>query len=181
MEAEKRRYYNQTSYVAGSTVRKLDVEPDYDYDRNARPQPRITNPQRREQTHVNPRPAKHPHVGRGIDFISMLILLTAMAATLFVCFDYLQAEHKARQLGKQIVSLESDLKTLTDKNDNMEIAINQPVDLDEIYRIAVGELGMVHPNNNTIIEYESNEVGYTRQYEDIPAVDQDIVMDKLQP
>ena len=180
MDAEKRRY-NNTSYVTGSTVRKLNVAPERDYDTYERPQPRITNPQRRERTQINERPSRHPRVGRGIDFLSMTLLTAAMIATLFVCFQYLDAQSDSIQLGKQIVTLEAQLGKLTDENNSMEIAINQPVDLDEIYNIAVGELGMVHPNNNTVIEYESNEVGYARQYEDIPSVNQDYVLDKLYP
>lgn len=180
MDAQKRRYSN-TSYIAGSTARKLNVVPEREYDTYARPIPRITDPQRRERAQVNERPARKPNVGRGIDFISMALLTVAMIATLFVCFQYLEAQSDSIQLGKQIVTLEGQLGKLTDENNAMEIAINKPVDLDEIYRIAVGELGMVHPNNNKVIEYESNEVGYTRQYEEIPSVNQDFVMDKLQP
>lgn len=180
MEAKTRRYYNQSSSVQGNTARKLNVAPERDYTYE-RPQPRITNPERSNRPQTVERPARQPHVGRGIDFISMLLLTVAMAATLFVCFQYLKAQAESIQLGKQIVTLETQLGTLTDQNDTMEIAINKPVDLDEIYRIAVGELGMVHPNNNTVIEYESNEVGYARQYEEIPSVEQDLVLDKLQP
>jgi hypothetical protein len=181
MEAEKRRYNNQTSYISGSTVRKLYVEPERDYDTYEQPNPRITNPERRQRPQVDPRPARQPRVGRGIDFLSLLLLSVAMAASLFVCFEFIKSLSESIQLGKQIVTLESQLNTLTDKNDIAEIAINQPIDLNQIYEVAVGTLGMVHPNNNTVIEYESNEVGYTRQYEEIPSVDSDFVLDKLQP
>ena len=180
MDAEKRRY-NNTSYISGSTARKLNIVPERDYDNYERPQPRNPELERVNRPQVKPRSKKHPNVGRGIDFVSMLILTIAMLVTLFACFEYLKAEHQSRQLAKQLISLEAELNTLTDKNDNMEIAINKPVDLNEVYRIAVGELGMVHPNKNTIIEYESNEVGYTRQYEDIPAVDKNYFLDKIQP
>ena len=180
MEAKTNRYYNQSSSIQGNTARKLNVQPERDYTYE-RPLPRITNPEKSRRPQTVERPARQPHVGRGIDFLSMLLLTAAMIATLFVCFQFLKAQTESIQLGKKIVTLQSQLGTLTDQNDTMEIAINQPVNLDEIYRIAVGELGMVHPNHNTVIEYESNEVGYARHYEDIPSVEQDFVLDKLSP
>ena len=137
-----------------------------------------TAPQR-ERTY-RPQPAKNPGsvvkqkrrlkpaVGRGINFVSMMLLLTAMAATLFVCYTYLSVQADSTQLDKRIVSLESQLAKLNDRNNSIEVSLNQAVDLDEVYRIAVTELGMVHPNNNMKIEYESNDVGYVRQFENIP-------------
>lgn len=181
MEAKERRYDKQSAYISGSTVRKLNAMPERDYDTNENPLPRRSYPQRKVRPQSNPRSKRQLRVGRGIDFISMMILCIAMVVTLAVCFQYLQEQSRSIQLGKEIVALEASLKTLTDENNVMEIAINQPVDLDEVYRIAVGELGMVHPNHNTVIEYETNEVGYARQYEEIPSVDSDFVMDKLQP
>ncbi|MDD5934374.1 MAG: septum formation initiator family protein [Clostridiales bacterium] len=170
MDAENRRKYNQTSYISGNTARKLNAVPQRDYGAYQRPQPQVvTPPERRTKQQPEARPARQPHVGRGIDFFSMVLLCGAMAITLYVCFNYLQAQSNAIQLDKQITVLENQVNDLTDKNDAMEMSINKPVDLDEVYRIAVGELGMVHPNNNAVITYDANDSGYVRQYDDIPS------------
>ena len=170
MEAENRRKYNQTSYVSGNNARKLNTVVERDYDVYRRPQPQVvTPPERRVKRQPELKPSKQPRVGRGIDFFSMLLLSVAMIATLYVCFNYLQAQSDAIQLDKQIVSLENQLSDLKDKNDAMEMLISKPIDMDEVYRTAVGELGMVHPNKNAVITYDGNESGYVRQYEDIPS------------
>ncbi len=170
MEAENRRKYNQSSYVLGSNARKLNAVPERDYDVYRRPQPQVvTPPERRVKRQPELKPSKQPHVGRGIDFLSMLMLSVAMIITLYVCFNYLKAQSDAIQLDKQIVSLENQISDLKDMNDATEMLINQAIDLDEVYRIAVGELGMVHPNQNAVITYDGNESGFTRQYEDIPS------------
>ena len=45
------------------------------------------------------------------------------------------------------------------------------VNLDEVYRVAVQELGMVYPNNNRTVYYQSSADGYVRQFGNIPKVD----------
>ena len=76
-----------------------------------------------------------------------------MGITLFVCLEYLNVQSNMRQTDKTIVSLESELKDITDKNNATEAKLNAKVDLERIYEIAVGELGMVFPNKNEIINY----------------------------
>lgn len=170
MDAENRRKYNQNSYISGNNARKLNVVPERDYEVYRRPQPQVvTPPERRVKRQPELQPSRQPHVGRGIDFFSMLLLSVAMVITLYVCYNYLQAQSDTIQLDKQIVSLENQISDLKDKNDAIDMLISKPIDLDEVYRIAVGELGMVHPNKNAVITYDGNESGYVRQYEDIPS------------
>ena len=169
MEARNRQTYKQTSYISGNTARRLSAveEPDYDVTRipqRVSPQAPVERPRKRPEQ----KPSRRPAVGRGIDFLSMIFLTAAMGVTLFVCFHYLKVQSDSVLLDKQIVALEAKTNKLKDKNDIMEITLNQPMDLNEVYNIAVGELGMVHPNKNERIEYESEDVGYVRQYEDIP-------------
>ena len=171
MDANQRRKSNQTSYISGNTARQLNAAPQRDYDRYRRQPQVVPRPERNEDQNPKTRPSRQPHVGRGIDFVSMLLLSAAMIVTLYVCFNYLQAQSDVIQKEKQITSLEAQLAELTDKNDAMELSINKPVDLNEVYNIAVGELGMVYPNKNDVIIYEGTESGHVRQYETIPSAD----------
>ncbi len=182
MDAKKRQYYNQTSYVSGSTARKLSVAPERDYNRYEEPlrrEPRA--PQRTPDRQPKNQPQRKPRVSRGIDFISMTFLTLAIVATLYACFSYLDAQSKDMQLDKQIIALTNQLTKLQDKNDAVEASIRPEVDLEEVYRIAVSELGMVHPNHNEIIQYKDSETGYVRQYKDIPDAETESILDRIVP
>lgn len=182
MDAKKRQYYNQTSYVSGSTARKLSVAPERDYNRYEEPlrrEPRA--PQRTPNNQPQRRPGRKPRVTRGIDFISMTFLTLAIVATLYSCFSYLESQSKDMQLDKEIVKLTNQLTKLKDKNDAVEASIRPEVDLNEVYRIAVSELGMVHPNHNEIIPYEDSETGYVRQHKNIPDAETGSLLDRILP
>ena len=58
--------------------------------------------------------------------------------------------------------------TIKSENDSLLYDIADDINLNEVYRIAVGQLGMVYPNNNQIIEFKSAGDGYVRQYDNIP-------------
>jgi hypothetical protein len=71
-------------------------------------------------------------------------------------------------MDKTIVSMEKELTMKTNENDAAYEAVNTTYDLDYVYKVAVDELGMVYPNNNKVITYQSGDEDYVRQYEDIP-------------
>ena len=50
----------------------------------------------------------------------------------------------------------------------LETRINTSIDLDNIYKIATEELGMVYANKGQVRMYNKTESEYVRQYEDIP-------------
>lgn len=160
MEADKRRYqYNdtRTSYVDGNTVRKLRVAPDI-----RREEEQYEIPQRRLKERSRKKALS------GISFASLLVLTAAVITTVYVCVDYLMVQNQVNVMNKQIVSLEKQITVLTKENDAAYEAINAAVDMEEIYRVAVEELGMVYPNKNEVITYQSGSADYVRQYEDIP-------------
>lgn len=160
MDANKRRYqYSNTgtSYIEGNTVRKLNAVPDI-----RREERQVEVPQHGRQER------KAPRAMSGMNFASLLVLTIAIIATVSVCVEYLKLQNEVSKMEKSIITLEQQLTTLTNENDAAYASINTAVDLDEVYRIAVEELGMVYPNNNTVIAYEPSDSDYVRQYEDIP-------------
>ena len=48
------------------------------------------------------------------------------------------------------------------------MSINTSVDLDYVYQVATGELGMVRARESQILKYDKAESEYVRQNEDIP-------------
>ncbi len=64
--------------------------------------------------------------------------------------------------------LETELNNLTVANDDEYSNIVNDVDLNEIRRIAVEELGMVYVTPDQIVTYEREKSDYVRQFTDIP-------------
>ncbi|MCQ2538336.1 MAG: hypothetical protein MJ124_08050 [Lachnospiraceae bacterium] len=110
-----------------------------------------------------------PHVGRGVDFVSMIVLTIAIVACVYVCFNYLQIRSDIIKLEDNVASLESVLNETVRENEafNLSLEATAP-DLNHVYEVAVGQLGMVFPNNNEVIYYDMNDITYFRQYGDIP-------------
>lgn len=162
MEANKKRYNNsnlRTSYVNGNAARKLSVVPDIQREEIPQRQRPQRQPQRQHQ--------RQPRGMSGISFASLLVLAAASIATVYVCIEYLKLQYEVNTMDKNIISMEKQLVALTNENDAAYEAINTAFDLDYIYRVAVEELGMVYPKNNTVITYKSNGIDYVRQYEDM--------------
>ncbi len=155
---EQRKYQYMADYENGSAVRKLQPqwEPEQEEVRRIR---------RQEQ------PQEEPIVktGLGIDLLSALLLMSAIAVTLFVCVNYLKVQSDVVQLNKSISALEQQFGGLEKENNALESVLeNEQYDLETVYQMAVGVLGMVYPNNNEVLYYNNEVEGYYRQYQDIP-------------
>lgn len=154
---ETRRYAN-SEYISGTAARQL--APQWET-----PQEEIRRPYLVEE----PETRRKPKVGHGIDFISLLLLVTAIIATVYVCIEYLQVQSDIVQLNKAVSSLSNQISALDKENDALEAVLTTAdCDLEYIYQMAVGVLGMVYPNNNEVVYYENGATGYYRQYQDIP-------------
>ena len=100
---------------------------------------------------------------------SFVLFVTAAAiCVLFVCVHYMQVQTSIISTMGQIEEKEQELEALKADNDLLAAEIRTNVDLDEIYRVATEELGMVRPQNDQILYYEKTESEYVRQYESIP-------------
>ncbi len=171
MEVNKRRYQfenNRTSYVEGNTVRKLSAVPDTRREEPVRTPSPIRQPQPERRQSPGRQGQRQPRMMSGISMTSMLVLTMAIVATLYFCVQYLMLQHDVTSMEKDIVKMEHTLTTMKNENDAAYSQVNATYDLDYIYRVAVGELGMVYPNKNTVITYRGKDEGYVRQYQDIP-------------
>lgn len=153
----RRNQYRREYYTDGTAARQLQVVPDI---------------QRQEEIAVQPKVVKKtapaPKLSHGIDFISMTLLLAAMAIALYLCYDYLKVQGDIVQLKRDIVNLESTYDTLASENVALEESLNNQTDWERVYKIAIRDLGMVYPNKNEIVTYASEEKGYVIQYRNIP-------------
>lgn len=153
----REKYYKSGYMVDGTAARQLQVVPDYE-----RQQEQVVRPRVAEQ------PKHAPKLSHGIDFLSMTLLVAAMAITLYLCYNYLQVQGNIVQLERDTLVLEQQLATVKAENAALEDSLNGQVDWEDVYLTAVNELGMVYPNKNEVITYESTEQGHVIQYQDIP-------------
>ena len=142
-----------TRYIEGSTARQLDQE---DYRK------KIKKKKRRVAPIVEQESPMH------MDFLFVSALTIAMICSLYICVSYLGLQSTIKARIDHIEKLEQQIETLKNDNDALETRIETSINLDEIYRIATEELGMVYPNKKQIRFYDRTENGYVRQYEDIP-------------
>ena len=128
-------------------------------------------PQQTPKQETKTRTYAKPRIDHNIGFFSMCILLAAILVTLYTCFMYLKVQSETVVITKEIRQLESELESLQDRNEAAANEVLDAVNPDEMYRIAVQELGMVYPNKNRTVYYQSADDGYVRQFGDIPQAD----------
>ena len=86
----------------------------------------------------------------------------------WTCVSYLQLQSSIAARLNHIEALEASIEKKKADNDALETRINTSIDLDNIYKIATEELGMVYANKDQVRMYNKTESEYVRQYEDIP-------------
>lgn len=153
---EERKYTYMAGYENGSAVRKL--RPEWEQQETRRPQ-------------IVERPQTQPKRATvaGADIFAMLLLVATISMTLYMCISHLMVQSDITQLNKSITTLEKEISAVSKENDAVEAVLeNEIADLEYIYQMAVGVLGMVYPNNNEVVYYEQEDMGYFRQYQDIP-------------
>ena len=151
-------------YVEGSAARQLRPREDK-YTR--RQQQIVENRERMLQTGRMPlrrRVVKAAPMNMG--YIAVMA-----AAFLIVCgvlMSYIKLQSDITNHVKNISTLESRLNELRLANDEAYTKIMSSVDLEEVKRIAVNELGMKYAKEGQVIEYTGEGNDYVRQYSDIP-------------
>jgi cell division protein FtsL len=159
------RKYGDESYIYGNTVVRED--PYYGY---AEPEREEQVRQRRQNYEKARRRSeiRNRNDALTINFYSLVILSLAAVSCLFICCNYLRVQSSVTSKMKKIESMESKIEKIKNENDALEARINSYVNLDNVYKVATGELGMVYASKDQVITYDKTESEYVRQYEDIP-------------
>lgn len=140
-------------YIEGNTARKLDVRRAIE----EKPKKRLSN-----ETRKNRDRAYHMNFGY------VLFLAAALFVAAYVLIGYIRLQADLTAQVEQIAALESRLNSMRLANDEELVRINSSVDLEEIKRIAIGELGMTYATEGQIINYTNVSSDYVRQFGDIP-------------
>ena len=139
---------NYSEYVDGNTVRKLEPE------RRHAPAP-VKKPH--HEVRKNRDKAKYMNAGY------VLFLTAALCAAAFILVNYIQLQAELTNLTKAVASQESELNYLKQSNDEEYNRIISSINLEEIKRIAMGELGMVYAKEEQVVMYEGETGDYMRQ------------------
>lgn len=148
--------YRRTNqmYVQGNTARKLQAVPSQ-YERTT-----IKKDNRAVQK--NRDKALHMNVGY------VLFLVAAMMMADLMLTWYLTLQSDITNSIKNVARLESELNSLKLDNDERYSRINSDINLEEVRRVAIQELGMQYAREGQIITYNGEDNDYVRQTGDIP-------------
>ncbi len=141
-------YRRAEAYTYGSVARQVEVAP-----------------QRRSE--YEQRPQRQQKV-KTMSFTQVVFLVMATLVTIFVLVNYIQLRSEMENRIVAIRELELELKDAKAENDADYNDIMLKVNLEEIRRVAIEELGMTYATSEQVVEYESEESDYVRQYESIP-------------
>ncbi len=140
-------------YVQGNVVRKLDVAREIE----KQPQKKISN-----TTRKNREKAKNMNAGY------VVFLCAALVATGLILINYIGLQSDITNSVQHISALESQLNELKLANDEEYSRITSSVDLEEIKRIAIQELGMQYAQEGQVVTFASENSDYVKQMADIP-------------
>lgn len=140
-------------YINGNAVRKPDVRREIEKE----PRKRLSNTARKNRE-------KAGHMGPGY----VLFLSIALLATGWILLNYIKLQSDITNSINQISSLERELNDLKLSNDEEYSRITSSIDLEEVRRIAISELGMTYAQEGQIIKFTSENSDYVKQISSIP-------------
>lgn len=138
-------------YMYDNTARKLDIQ------RQLEEQPA------RQLSHEV---RKNRDKARHMNFGYVTFLMVALCAAAFILINYIQLQSDLTNRIRNIAALESELNAMKLANDEEYSRITSSVDLEEIKRVAIGELGMTYAKEGQIITYKSEGNDYMRKVDD---------------
>ena len=157
------RHNRETTYDDNRKRSKRNTEDEYVYGnvvRKAEPQKRWEEtPVRKPQPEVKKNREKAHHMNAGY----VLFLTGALCMSAFILVNYIQMQAELTTLTRVVANRESELNHLKRANDEEYNRITNSIDLEEIKRIAMGELGMVYAQEGQIVTYENETRDYMRQ------------------
>ncbi len=156
VRADRNRTANRRSqyYVQGNTVRRADVTEEI----RKRPQRKVNN----NTIKKNRERAKHMSIGY------VMFLCAALVATGMILIYYVGLQSDITNSVKNISKLERELNDLKVANDEEYSRITSSIDLEEIRRVAIQELGMQYATQGQIISFASENNDYVKQMAEIP-------------
>ena len=140
------RTYETTT--EGTAARDLSIQRQLEQE----PRRKLSN-----ETRKNREKARHMSLGY------VLFLMAALCTSAVVLINYIQLQSELTARTENITRLEKQLNSAKLTNDEAYNRITRNVDLEEIKRVAIGELGMVYAEEGQIVTYSNVGNDYMRQ------------------
>lgn len=144
--------YQRRTYVEGNTVRRLDTVRE------------LQEPVRRPNQVVR----RNQEKSRYMNLPYVLFLTAAMVITGIMLIGYLQTQSNLTLSIKKVAKLESELNDMRLSNDEQLERINTSLDMEEIRRIAIEELGMTYAKEGQVVMVSGEGSDYVRQISAMP-------------
>ena len=144
--------YADRRYIEGNTVRKLDTVKE------------MQQPQRK----VNKAVRKNRDRALYMNLPYVMFLTVALLITSVMLIGYLQTQAELTVSIKRVAALESQLNDMKLMNDEQLERINSALDMEEIRRIAVEELGMTYAKEGQVVVVSGEGSDYVRQLVEMP-------------
>ncbi|SEF57032.1 hypothetical protein SAMN04487934_101608 [Eubacterium ruminantium] len=193
----RRNMANDMYYIDGSTVRKRDIyfsaAPAYIPTRRPKQavQPEVQPTRRTERVPARPDAERRPQRRQAarkqpvtyrvsaikarkslaFDFKYTFFLALAMVIMIASCANMLRMENQVDSKKNAISGLQSEIREAKADNEAFENSISNAYTLQEIYDIAVNDLGMVYSQKGQIVYYDASNEDYVNQYRDVPSAD----------
>lgn len=145
------RYGRQNQYIYGSAVPKQDIGRQLE----EQPRKRLSNEARKNRD-------KAHHMSLGY----VLFLAAALCCAGLILINYIQLQSSLTNMSETLTAKERELNTLRVDNDETLNRINSSIDMEEIKRIAIGELGMTYAKEGQIETYTTEGNDYLRRIAD---------------
>ena len=139
---------NRQNYVSGNAVRKSEVR---------------RRPEEAPVRQVQPAVRKNREKARRMSAGYVIFLAAAMCAVAFILVNYVQLQAELTSRIRQVSTKESELNSLKSENDEEYNRIINSINLEEIKRIAIGDLGMIYAQEGQIVPYSNKNNDYMRQ------------------
>ena len=136
----------RNTYVEGNTVRKLNV---------------VEELQKPLETKENGKKNRDKSLYMNLGYV--LFLIGALAIAAMSLMSYIRVQSDIIISVRNIASLESELNNLKLSNDEDYARAASSVDLEEIRKVAIGELGMRYAKEGQIINVSGEGSDYVRQ------------------
>ena len=162
MEKKQQAYnktsYNRSAYIYGNTMPDQNPRPaEYPEQENRQYGKKPSAQVRRNQR--NAMRMNKPYV---------MFLAMAAVIALFLCISYLHLQAEVAQRAKNVNLLKQQIASIKEENITKYNNAIDSIDMNEIHRRAVEDLGMVHVREDQIIRYKDPSGAYVKQYENIP-------------
>lgn len=136
-------------YVYGSAAPKVDIRRQMEEETRIH---RVSQTTKKNRAHSH---AMSPA------YVALLLLCLCTAVAVIIWYVNLQS--KVTSQVSVINQLESRLNNMKQANDEELLRVENGIDLEEIKRIAIGELGMTYAQEGQIVTYSSEGADYMRK------------------